>query len=113
MENNAHSKGDTPAELDFHRLVVLEWKNAVGSYRLLADQMGIKNPSYLSNYVNHGVIPGNLDIRDRLGIVDCKLEYTRNRNARLNDKARAVGWAHLSEYLTAVLHGQAEIPEKI
>ena len=50
--------------------------------------------------------------RKRLNVVNPGVPYTRNRNTRLNDKARAAGWAHLSEYLTAVLHGQAEIPER-
>jgi len=57
-----------------------------------------------------GKVP--LKWRKRLSVVNQGVPYTRNRNTRLNDKARAAGWKHLSEYLTAVLNGQAEIGEK-
>lgn len=34
------------------------------------------------------------------------------RNDILNPKAKAKGWTGISEYLTAVIHGEAEIPPK-
>lgn len=38
--------------------------------------------------------------------------YTQTRQASLNAAARARGWDCLSDYLTAVLHEQAELPMK-
>lgn len=39
-------------------------------------------------------------------------ERQNKRNAPLNEKAKAKGWAGISEYLTAVINDKAEIPQK-
>ena len=112
MTDNSTSPARAPKSPDRMRLWLLAWKIRVGSYRLLASQLGINNPSYLSGFVKHGTVPGNREIQDRMFLIDNGLEYTRTRIERLNSAAVNAGWKHLSEYLTAVHNDVADIPQK-
>ena len=82
------------------------------SWRSLTDDLGIRNVSYVYNYVVHGIEPTNKTIRKKLGITNEAAIYRRNRRAELKEKFLAAGWSSQYEFLDHVLKGLAEIPNK-
>lgn len=89
---------------------LLELKNAAGSYQKLAEQFGMKHGTTIWSFVVHGRIPANKQDRLAMGIYE--ESYGKTRNDALNLKAQAKGWDHISQYLTDVLKGKADVPPR-
>ena len=82
------------------------------SWRSLTDELGIRNVSYVYNYVVHGIEPANKTIRKKLGITNEAAEYRRKRRAELKAKFQAAGWDSQYEYLQYVLDDKIEVSRK-
>jgi len=107
MENNSTSKQRRNDSLLSARIRLNCERRAAGSYRLLAEKLGIKHHVYISNFVKHGIIP-NKDAQKKMGI------YQRSKGAiryqASNARAKAKGWKNWNEFQEAVNEGEAEIP---
>ena len=98
--------------LHSYRTEFWERKTALRSYQKLADELGVSKGT-LQRFVKYGKVPASKELRDKLGINPPK-EPSRGKliyDAR-SEKARLKGWESLSEFLTAVDNGEAEIPHK-
>ena len=79
-----------------------------GSYRQLAEKLGIKHHTYISNFVKHGILP-NKDAQKKMGIYQPSKGAIKYQAS--NARAKAKGWKSWSDYQQAVIKGEAEIPE--
>lgn len=79
------------------------------TYRGLMDALGLPNTSYLSDFVHWGIIPGNREIADKMGIPRAPSKGAKRYQA-LSEKARAAGWESWSAFCTAVLNGDVKVP---
>jgi len=89
-----------------------ELKKKFGSYYALSVHLGIPNRKYVWEYIKLGQIPGNKYYCKKLGIKFPKLNYSRRKWKGLDEKAQERGWTGISEYLTAIINDEAEIPPK-
>jgi len=82
---------------------LLELYQGAGTFRALGKALGVDH-THIWLYINEGRIPTRKRDRDRLGIV---LPPSKGaiRYQRLNEKAKAMGWASWSEYCRAVAQG--------
>ena len=92
------------------RLYVL--KKKFGSYDALSVHLGIPYKDIVWKYIKLGQKPGNREYCEKMGIKLPKLNYSRRKWKGLDEKAQERGWTGISEYLTAIINDEAEIPPK-
>lgn len=88
-------------EASNHRIRLEGEKQAIGTWRALAEKYGI-NQAYVYNFVVHGTMPPSKVAR-RLGIVSKALETTRQRRNTLNTIAQSWGYKSWSTYETETI----------
>ena len=110
MTNNTQSKRISAIPPHPARQTLAQAHRRAGSYRQLAEDLGIKHHNVISNFVKHGKIPKSKKDKIALGIYEPskgKKKYDQS-----NIRARAKGWDSWNEYQLAINAGQIELPTK-
>ena len=110
MTNNSTASEIRAALLISQRRSLAAAHSDAGSYRKLADILGVKHHSYIANFVKDGTLP-NIKAQKAMGIYQPSKGQERYETE--SQKAKAKGWTGISEFLTAVRNDKIELPEKV